>query len=101
MKIEILYPNRPIYVGFSIVDMSKTLMYEFHYNHIKNIYGSSATLLFTDTYSLAYVIRTNKIYEDMMHSLDLYDTSDYPNHIQLSSLKNKKIIGKMKDETLW
>ena len=99
MKIEKLYLNRPIYVGFSILDMSKTLMYDFHYNHIKKIYGLSATLLFTDTDSLAYVIQTNDIYEDMMHSLDLYDTSEYPNHSQLFSLKNKKIIGKMKDET--
>ena len=74
-------------------------MYDFHYNHIKKIYGLSATLLFTDTDSLAYVIQTNDIYEDMMHSLDLYDTSEYPNHSQLFSLKNKKIIGKMKDET--
>ena len=99
MNIEKLYLNRPIYVGFSILDMSKTLMYDFHYNHIKKMYGSSATLLFTDTDSLAYVIQTNDIYEDMMHSVDLYDTSDYPNHSQLFSLKNKKIIGKMKDET--
>ena len=99
MKIEKLYLNRPIYVGFSILDMSKTLMYDFHYNHIKKIYGSLATLLFTDTDSLAYAIQTNYIYEDMMNSIDLYDTSDYPNHSQLFSLKNKKIIGKMKDET--
>ena len=99
MNIEKLYLNRPIYVGFSILDMSKTLMYDFHYNHIKKMYGSSATLLFTDTDSLAYVIQTNDIYEDMMHSVDLYDTSDYPNHSQLFNLKNKKIIGKMKDET--
>ena len=99
MNIEKLYLNRPIYVGFSILDMSKTLMYDFHYNHIKKMYGSSATLLFTDTDSLAYVIQTNDIYEDMMNFIDLYDTSDYPNHSQLFSLKNKKIIGKMKDET--
>ena len=99
MNIEKLYLNRPIYVGFSILDMSKTLMYDFHYNHIKKMYGSSATLLFTDADSLAYVIQTNDIYEDMMNSIDLYDTSDYPNHSQLCSLKNKKIIGKMKDET--
>ena len=74
-------------------------MYDFHYNHIKKMYGSSATLLFTDKDSLAYVIQTNDIYEDMMNSIDLYDTSDYPNHSQLFSLKNKKVIGKMKDET--
>ena len=95
MNIEKLYLNRPIYVGFFILDMSKTLMYDFHYNHIKKMYGSSATLLFTDTDSLAYVIQTN----DMMNSIYLYDTSDYPNYSQLFSLKNKKIIGKMKDET--
>jgi hypothetical protein len=61
-----LYLNRPIYVGFTILDVSVTLMYDFHYNYIKKRYGPNAQLLFTDTDSLCYNISTEHIYEDMM-----------------------------------
>ncbi|KAK3754327.1 hypothetical protein QZH41_017838 [Actinostola sp. cb2023] len=94
-----LYLNRPIYVGFCILDLSKTLMYDFHYNVIKQKYGNNATLLFTDTDSLCYNIKTEDIYEDMYEDLDLYDTSEYPRDHVLHSTANKKVLGKMKDET--
>ena len=55
--------NRPAYVGMCILDISKTLMYDFHYNYIKEKYDSNAKLLFTDTDSLTYNIRT----EDLQH----------------------------------
>ncbi|KAK3754326.1 hypothetical protein QZH41_017837, partial [Actinostola sp. cb2023] len=98
MKKPTLYLNRPIYVGFCILDLSKTLMYDFHYNVIKQKYGNQATLLFTDTDSLCYNIQTEDIYEDMQQDLDLYDTSEYPRDHPLYSTVNKKVLGKMKDE---
>ena len=99
MKKPSLYLNRPIYVGFGILDLSKTLMYEFHYNYIKTKYDDKATLLFTDTDSLCYGIRTDDIYRDMQEDADLFDTSEYPPDHFLYSMQNKKVLGKMKDET--
>ena len=90
---------KPISVGFTVLELSKHLMYDFHYNYIKQQYGKEATLLFTDTDSLCYAINTNDIYEDMKKHIDLFDTSDYPAEHFLQSDSNKKVLGKMKDET--
>ncbi|XP_041361144.1 uncharacterized protein LOC121377277 [Gigantopelta aegis] len=78
MQKQRLILNRPIYVGFVILDISKILMYDFHYNYIKTKYASKAQLLFTDTDSLCYSIRTDYIYQDMLNDNDLFDTSEYP-----------------------
>ena len=91
--------NRPIYVGFSILDLSKVLMYEFHYNYIKRKYNERATLLFTDTDSLCYDVTTPDIYKDMSADQHLFDFSGYPKDHSLYDTTNKKVIGKMKDET--
>ena len=90
-----LYLNRPIYVGFSILDLSKALMYDYNYMKTKN--GPNAQLLFTDTDSLCYSIYTEDVYQDMIKDKHLFDTYD-PEH-PLYSTKNKKVLGKMKDET--
>ena len=94
-----LYLNRPIYVGFSILDLSKTLMYDFHYSYMKSKYRHKAHLLFTDTDSLCYEVFTEDIYQDMMQDKHLFDTSEYREDHPLYSLENKKVLGKMKDET--
>lgn len=91
--------NRPIYVGFSVLDLSKTLMYDFHYNYMKSKYGSRAQLLFTDTDSLCYEITTGDLYHDLKDDKELFDFSAYPRNHSLYDATNKKIIGKMKDET--
>ena len=90
--------NRPIYVGQSILDLSKTLMYEFYYNKMKNQYGDRVELLYTDTDSLLLEIQTEDVYRDMGKHADLYDTSGYPEDHPLHSTANKKVLGKMKDE---
>ena len=91
--------NRPIYVDFCVLDISKILMYNHHYAHVKCKYpGDRSQLLFTDTDSLLYSIETNNIYEDMLEDASLYDFSDYPKDHQCYSEVNKNIIGKFKDE---
>ncbi|KAK3105879.1 hypothetical protein FSP39_007710 [Pinctada imbricata] len=90
--------NRPIYVGFSILDLSKVLMYDLHYNYIKQKYGNTAQLLFTDTDSLCYDIKTDDIFNEMAEDKHLFDFSGYKKDHPLYDTNNKKVIGKMKDE---
>ena len=89
--------NKPSYVGMSILELSKTLMYDFHYNYIKKKYPE-AQLLFTDTDSLCYHIRTEDIYSDFLGERELFDNSDYPSDSKFYFSENKKVIGKFKDE---
>ena len=89
--------NKPIYVGFAILELSKVIMYRYHYQ-MKEIYGDRLKLCFTDTDSLLYEVQTDDIYKDMQQNLDWYDTSDYPVDHPLHSNVNKKVLGKMKDE---
>ena len=90
--------NRPAYVGMCILDLSKTLMYDFHYNYIKSKYGDKARLLFTDTDSLTYEIEADDVYQDFWKDKHLFDNSDYPKDSPFHNNANKKVIGKFKDE---
>ena len=101
-KTELVF-NKPVYLGMCILDISKTLMYDFHYNYIKRKYGGKATLLFTDTDSLMNEIETKDFYKDI--SADVrrrFDTSDYPpDHTSgIPSGFNKKVLGRFKDEAV-
>ena len=89
--------NKPVYVGFSVLDLSKLLMYRFHYEKMLQRYAH-INLCFTDTDSLLYEVFTDDIYADMAASVDEYDFSEYPRDHPLYSIDNKKVIGKMKDE---
>ena len=85
----------------SILDLSKSLMYDFHYNYIKTKYGDKAKLLFIDTDSFAYESTTKDFYKDI--NLDIekrFDTSDYPtNHPSgIKTELNSKVLGMFKDE---
>ena len=95
---EVLTLNRPAYVGMCVLDLSKTLMYDFHYNYIKQKYGDKAKLLFTDTDSLTYEIEAEDVYQDFWNDKDKFDNSDYPEDSMYFSKENKKVIGKFKDE---
>ena len=101
MKETEVYFNKPIYVGQAILDLSKTLMFDFPYNFIRKKYGDKAELLFTDTDSLMYLIQTQDVYKDINKDIKKkFDTSDYPENHR-SGIKtgvNKKVIGKFKDE---
>ena len=101
MKKVSLKFNKPVYLGMSILDLSKTLMYDFHYNYIKPKYGENAKLLFTDTDSLAYEIETKDFYRDISSDVkEKFDTSNYPKDHPSGILTgvNKKVIGMFKDE---
>ena len=101
MKKTSLTMNKPVYLGMCILDLSKTIMYDFHYNYIKPKYGVKAKLLFTDTDSFMYEIETEDFYKDISKDVkDRFDTSDYPeNHPSGIPTKiNKKVLGMFKDE---
>ena len=90
MKKTKLYLNQPIYVGFTILDLSKVLMYQFHYEYMKQKYDANAKLLFTDTDSLSYEVKTRDIYQDMLEDAELFDTSEYAQDHLLYSIKTRK-----------
>ena len=101
MKKTKLVFNKPVYLGMCILDLSKTLMYDFHYNYIKNKFNDKATLLFTDTDSLAYEIETEDFYKDISGDVHgFFDTSNFPkghsSGIEVGC--NKKVVGMFKDE---
>ena len=101
MKRISLKFDKPVYLGMCILDLSKTLMYDFHYNYMKKKCGDKAKLLFTDTNSLIYEIKTEDFYKDISGDVkDRFDTSDYPpNHPSgIPTGCNKKVLEMFKDE---
>ena len=91
----VLTLNKPIYVGFTVLELR--LMYDFHYNFIKKHFD--AELLFTDTDSLTYEIKSEDVYEEFFKHKHLFDFSNYPKDSKFFDETNKKVIGKMKDES--
>ena len=89
--------NKLIYVGFSILELSKLLMYKFHYDYVFKRFNG-AKLLFTDTDSLAYEIYGKDVYEQCFKDRELFDFSGYPINSKYYDNLNKRVLGKMKDE---
>jgi hypothetical protein len=92
--------NKPIFCGVSVLDLSKKLMAEFHYDVMMPRYGPErCRLLMTDTDSLVYHIQTEDVYDDIKSVADLWDLSVYKDtRPELYDAKNKAVLGKMKDE---
>ena len=99
-KTEI-YMNKPVYLGMTILDVPKTLMFDFRYGYVKLKWGEKAKLLFTDTDSLMYEIETEDFYKDIAPDVhEWFDTSNYPTKHPsgIPTGVNKKVIGMFKDE---
>ena len=99
MKKTKVKMNKPIYLGLSILEISKTLMYEFWYNYMKPKYNDNVKLCYMDTDSFIMNIKTNYFYEDIASDVEnRFDTSNYEINRPLPIGKNKKVISLMKDE---
>ena len=86
-------------VPFSFLNLSQVLMHDFRYNYMVSKYGSRSKLLFTDTDSLFYDVKTDDLNRDFLEDLEYFDTSEYPREHFLHGERNKKVLEKMKDET--
>ena len=99
MKKTKVKMNKPIYLGLSILEISKILMYEFWYDYMKPKYGNKVELRYMDTDSFIMNIKTNNFYEDIASDVEnRFDTSNYEVNRSLPTGKNKKVIDLMKDE---
>ena len=101
MKKTRLVFDKPVYLGMCLLDLSKTLMYKFHYNYIRQKYEDKAKLLFSNTDSLMYEIQTEDFYKDIGTDVERrFDTSNYPpDHPSgIPSGFNKQVLGMLKDE---
>ena len=99
MKKTKVKMNKPIYLGLSILENSKILMYEFWYDYMKPKYDDNVKLCYTDTDSFIMNIKTEEFYTDIANDVEKrFDTSNYEVDRSLPTGKNKKVIGLMKDE---
>lgn len=100
LRPEKITLDKPIYIGFSVLEISKSHMYDFHYSIMKPFYGDNIKMCYTDTDSFLYSIQTHDVYKDIKHHFKQYfDTSNYSeNNIHGITKQNKKVPGLFKDE---
>ena len=91
--------KKPAYIRMCILEVRKVLMCEFYYNYIKSKHGNKSRLLFTDTDSFMYEIKTEDIYETFGNDREMFDFSNYSTKSKYNDNSNKLVTGKMKDET--
>ena len=89
--------NKPAYIEMCILKLSKVLMYEFHYDYIKNKYDNKSKLLFTYTDILMYEIKTEDVYEAFSSNKEMFDFSNYSTKSKYYENSNKLVTGKIKD----
>ena len=98
MKNTKIKTNKPVYLGLSILEISKTLMYEFWYDYMKPKYGDNVKLCYMDTVSFIMHVKTEDFYKDIADDVvKRFDTQNYEINKPLPIGKNKKVIGLMKD----
>jgi len=95
---KIIKFDKPIYIGVAVLDLSKTFMYNFHYNVMKPYFKEDLKVLYTDTDSFIYEIKHHDVPKFIKEHPQYFDTSNYPEDHKLYSSKNKQIIGMFKDE---
>ena len=99
MKKTKVKMNKPVYLGLSILEISKTLMYGFSYDYIKPKYQNNAKLCYMDTDSFIIYVKTEDLFEDVNNEFEKrFDTSNYGINRPLPTGENKKVLGLMKDE---
>ena len=99
MKKTKVKRNKPIYLDFSILEISKTVMYEFWYDYMKPKYADNVKFCYMDTDSFIMHIKTKDFYKDIANDVEKrFHTSNYEVNGPLPTGKNKKVIGLMKDE---
>ena len=99
MKKTKVKMNKTIYLGLSILEISKILMYEFWYDYMKPKYNYNVRLCYMDTDSFVMHIKANDFYKNIAGDVEnRFDTSNYKVNRPLPTGKNKKVIGLMKDE---
>ena len=98
MKKTKVKMNKPVYLGLSILEIIKTLMYECWYDYMKPKYGDNVKLCYMDTDSFIMHIKIEDFYKDIANDVERrFDTSNYEVNIPLPTGKNKKVVGLMKD----
>ena len=91
--------NKPAYAAMRALDLNKVIMYELYYSYINNKYGNNLRLLFTETDSLMYEVKTKDVHQDFSMDKKMFHFSNYSDNKKYYDESNKLVVDKMKDET--